>query len=228
MRVLFGVLNLFCLEYWSLPPEGHTYVLDVPPLLGAQLPSHPAGLLSYRLHRGSPCIPRTLHSLWMFFRTLGRASAEAVSWWIHGWASWHHACNDVWVTRLLVAVVRGCCYNHVFSAVALHCNQRMSPHVDVHNADGRPNLLIPCTRWSGGGLWVSDNQRARTLSADSEAGRVIHITQPYTIMNPHVLHATMEWAGNRVLLVAYAVADPRKRLASDGQRLRDLGFSVQY
>ena len=140
-----------------------------------------------------------------------------------------HATMDFpWVTRLLVAVVRGCCHNHVFSAVALHCNQRMSPHVDTHNADGRPNLLVPCTRWSGGGLWVSDNKRARTLSADSEAGRIIHITQPYIIMNPHVLHATMEWAGNRVLLVAYAVADPHKWLASDRQKLSDLGFSVQY
>ena len=89
-------------EYWSLPPEGHTFVLDVPPLLGAQLPSHPAELLAYRLlHRGS------LHS--MHFAQLidvlpdsrchgGSARQKATLLCSRcvriGRASWHHACND--------------------------------------------------------------------------------------------------------------------------------------
>ena len=232
-------------EYWSLPQEGHTYVLDVPPLLDTQLPSHPAELLAYRLlHRGSMhsidfaqlvdvlpdsrkgkrrgCIMEDPQGRRQFTFAVGAFTLGG----LHG--IMHATLDFPWVTRLLVAVVRGCCYNHVFSAVAVHCNQRMSPHVDLHNAPGRPNLLLPCTRWSGGGLWVSDNKHARTLSADSETGRVLHITKPYTIMNPHVLHATVEWAGDRVLLVAYAVADPQKWLASDSQKLCELGFSVQY
>ena len=245
VNVVWGSPAVFPKESWSLPPEGHMYVLDVPPLSDASPPSHPAELLAYRLlHRGSmhsahflqlmdvlpdsqkgkrrSCVMEDMQGRKQFTFAAGAYKLGG----IHG--VMHATLAFPWVTRLLVAVVRGCCHNHIFSAAALHCNQRMSPHVDLHNERGRPNLLIPCTRWSGGGLWVSNNRSARTLTADSEVGRVIHIAQPYTIMNPHILHATMEWAGARMLLVAYAVADPGMWQESDRQRLRDLGFSVQY
>ena len=232
-------------EYWSLPPEGHTFVLEVPPLLDAQPPSHPAELLAYRLlRRGSmhsthflqlmDALPDTQKGKrrgCVMMDACGRRQLTfaAGAFKLGGIYGVMHATTVFpWVTRLLVAVVRGCCQNHVFSAVALHCNQRVSPHIDMHNEGGRPNLLIPCARWSGGGLWVSDNRNARALNADSEVGRIIHIKPPYIILNPHVLHANMEWAGNRLLLVAYAVADPHMWLESDRQRLCDMGFSVRY
>ena len=48
-----------------------------------------------------------------------------------------------WTVRLLVAVVRGCCYNRRFNAVALHRNTFMAMHTDSHNAKRYPNLILP-------------------------------------------------------------------------------------
>ena len=49
-------------------------------------------------------------------------------------------------------------------------------------------------------------------------------------MDPHRLHATMEWnvADDRLLLVAYAVDRPSQLTAEDSAMLEDLGFSVRY
>ena len=203
-------------EYWSMPPEGHTYVLDAPPLLNAQLPSHPAELLAFRLlHRGSmhsssfmqlvdvlPDLQKGKRRGCILQDPPGRRqySFAVGAFALGGLHGIMHATLDFpWVTKLLVAVVRGCCYNHIFSAVALHCNQKLSPHVDVNNAAGRSNLLIPCSRWRGGGLWVSDNKNAKQLSVDSATGCVLQIKSPYIVMSPHVLHATMEsWSGMEI------------------------------
>ena len=58
--------------------------------------------------------------------------------------------------RLLVATVRGCCYNHRFNAVALHRNTFLEPRTDSNNARGYPNLVLPCSRRRGGGIWTAE------------------------------------------------------------------------
>ena len=125
-------------EYWSLPPEGHTFVLEVPPLLDAQPPSHPAELLAYRLlRRGSmhsthflqlmdvlPDTQKGKRRGCVMMDACGRRQLTfaAGAFKLGGIYGVMHATTVFpWVTRLLVAVVRGCCQNHVFSAVALHC-----------------------------------------------------------------------------------------------------------
>ena len=135
-RVVWGSIHVPPCEYWSLPPEGHTYVLDVPLLLDAQLPSHPAELLAYRLlRRGSMhsidfaqlvdvlpdsrkgkrrgCILEDPQGRRQFTFAVGAFTLGG----LHG--VMHATLDFPWVTRLLVAVVRGSECHHMLTCITL-------------------------------------------------------------------------------------------------------------
>ena len=244
--IIYGHGHVPSIQRWSLPDDNHVYVLEVRPLPAVCPPTHPAELLAYRiLHSGSihvgqfmqlmlqlpepgskkrKCAQESTDHERQFSFSVGAFKLGG----LHGVLKATR--SFPWVARLLVAVVRGSCFNHVFSAIGLHLNTRMTPHVDIHNSPSRPNLLLPCSRWRGGGLWVSNATHLRTLCDASSTGYVVDITPPYVLMDPHRLHATMEWnvADDRLLLVAYAVDRPSQLTAEDSEMLEDLGFSVRY
>ena len=133
-----------------------------------------------------------------------------------------------WTVRLLVAVVRGCCYNHRFNAVSLHRNTFMAPHTDSHNARGYPNLVLPCSRWVGGGIWMAEATHLSTLVDASILGKVHAVRFPYVLLDPHVLHGTQIWSGERIILIAYAVRDVSLLSPVDTCFLADFGFTINY
>ena len=244
--VIYGQGHAPSMLRWSLPDSDHVYMLDARPLPAVCMPLHPAELLAYRiLQRGSIHVGQFMQLMLQLPESGGKkrkcaqVSNDHVkqmtfsvgAYTLGGLHGVMKATRTFpWVARLLAAVVRGSCYNHVFSAVGLHLNTRMTPHVDVHNSPSRPNLLLPCTRWRGGGLWVSNAAHLRVLSEASSTGYVVDITLPYVLMDPHRLHATMDWdtTCDRLLLVAYAVDRPENLTAEDSALLEDLGFSVRY
>ena len=77
-----------------------------------------------------------------------------------------------WMTRLLVALIRGHRSQHVFSSLGLHLNTYMAPHLDKHNHPALPSFIIPCGRWQGGGLWVCDQSLPKQSSNGDMMGRV--------------------------------------------------------
>ena len=244
--VIYGQGHAPLMQRWSLPDKDHVYMLETRPLPATCPPVHPAELLAYRiLHRGSIHVEQFMQLVLQLpesgskKRKCAQASADHIrqmsfsvgAYTLGGLHGVMKATRSFpWVARLLAAVVRGSCYNHVFSAVGLHLNTKMTPHVDIHNSPSCPSLLLPCARWRGGGLWVSNAAHLRALSEALSNGYVVDITLPYVLMDPHRLHATMEWdtAYDRLLLVAYAVDRPDQLTAEDSTLLEDLGFSVRY
>ena len=129
-----------------------------------------------------------------------------------------------------MAVVRGCCYSHRFNAVALHRNTFMAVHTDSHNAKGYPNLVLPCSRWLGGGLWLAETETAYhgALADTSTLGKVLAVRFPYVLFDALVPHSTQLWDGERIILVAYAVRDIGLLNDADTQFLAGFGFTVNY
>ena len=171
---------------------------------GAGLPEHQAELFAMRmLHRGHLCDFKTLLELLEANAVKKRKCASndigsgakasfSVGAFVQGGLGGILRCTQdfPWTVRLLVAVVRGCCYNHRFNAVALHRNMFMTPHTDSNNARGYPNLILPCSRWVGGGIWMAEATHLSTLADTSIMGRVHAVRFPYVLLDPHVLHGT--------------------------------------
>ena len=165
--VIYGQGHAPSMQRWSLPDKDHVYMLETRPLPATCPPVHPAELLAYRiLHRGSIHVEQFMQLVLQLpesgsrKRKCAQASADHIrqmsfsvgAYTLGGLHGVMKATRSFpWVARLLAAVVRGSCYNHVFSAVGLHLNTKMTPHVDIHNSPSCPSLLLPCTRWRGGG-----------------------------------------------------------------------------
>ena len=126
--------------------------------------------------------------------------------------------------RLLVEVVRCSCYNHIFSVFALHLNTRMALHADCSNAPSRQDLLLPCSRWRGGGLRMSETVQTHVMCDHYRFGTIFDITLPCVLMDSHLLHGTVDWDGDRLLLVAYAADRPDVWSEADSQAQAALGF----
>ena len=232
---------------WNVPSAEHTYVLDPVPFSETTVPDHQAELFSMRmLRRGhlnmcdfqtllgllaGECASRKRKCVSSDFGTGARASFAAGAF-VQGGIGGVLRCTRTlpWTVRLLVAVVRGCCYNHRFNAVALHRNTFMAMHTDSHNAKGFPNLVLPCSRWLGGGLWLAEAETAYQGSqADaSTLGKVLAVRFPYVLFDPLVPHGTQLWDGERIILVAYAVRDIGLLSEADTQFLAGFGFTVSY
>ena len=123
------------MQRWSLPDNDHVYVLETRPLPAACLPMHPGELLAYRiLHRGSIHVEQFMQLVLQLpescskKRKCAQASTDhsrqmSFSVGAYTLGGLHGVLKATrsfpWVARLLAAVVRGSCYNHVFSAVGL-------------------------------------------------------------------------------------------------------------
>ena len=156
---------------WNVPDTAHTYVLDPMPSPGADMPDHQAELFSMRmLHRGhlDMCDFRTLLELLEGACAVkkrkcakndvgsGAKASFSVGAVVQGGLGGILKCTRAfpWTVRLLVAVVRGCCYNHRFNAVSLHRNTFMAPHTDSHNARGTQILFcLVLAGWAVASGW---------------------------------------------------------------------------
>ena len=230
---------------WNVPDIVHTYVLDPVPFPMEDMPVHRAELFSMRmLRRGhlDMCDFSTLLELLdgvgaglkrkcaIGGGSSGAMASFSVGAYVQGGLGGILKCTRAfpWTVRLLVAVVRGCCFNHRFNAVSLHRNTLMAPHTDSHNARGFPNLVLPCSRWVGGGIWMAEASRLSTLVDASILGKVHAVRFPYVLLDPHVLRGTQIWSGDRIILIAYAVRDVRLLCPEDVHFLADYGFTVKY
>ena len=133
-----------------------------------------------------------------------------------------------WVARLLVAIVKGQKQDHIFSSISLHYNMYATPHLDRQNHPAIPNLLIPCGRWQGGGLWVCDDALPQQSGSGDMAGRVYNAGSPYVLFRSHWLHSTQAWKGQRLVLIAFAKQRISALNADDRNILSDLGFHCTY
>ena len=235
-------------EQWNIPAD-HVWVLERPAIVDEVPPEHPLELFAYRaLRRGSmnlelmqdmlqaiiQCLPQLVKAR-KRKRTDFSITKEGQSFSLT-WGSYviggcggiaRNTHNYSWLSRLLVALIRGQRKEHIFSSVSLRLNTYMTPHLDKHNHPALPSLLVACGRWQGGGLWVSERALPQQSSGDM-MGRVYNVDNPSVLFRSHVLHSTMAWRGQRFVMVAYANNGIKTLREEDKEILTNLGFDSRY
>ncbi|CAE7673329.1 Pol [Symbiodinium sp. CCMP2592] len=127
------------------------------------------------------------------------------------------------VSRLLSHIIQSVDPEFHFSSCTLSRNVCAKPHRDSHNAKGSWNLVIPCSRFEGGEIWVQQDNGAFLLQQGGHPGHMWPATTP-TRFNPSSWHATSPWTGVRIVLIGFHVKHVGKLLDDDRKLLISLGF----
>ena len=129
------------------------------------------------------------------------------------------------VSRLLALIVQAIDPMHRFSSCTLSLNTCARPHRDSHNSRQSCNLLIPCSVFEGGGVWLQNSNGSIRLDSDCPPGCVMDVSSPLRF-RPHCLHATMPWTGDRLMLIGYHVRYTGLLPVESLDELADFGFNV--
>ncbi|CAE7480731.1 kptA, partial [Symbiodinium necroappetens] len=77
------------------------------------------------------------------------------------------------VTQVLAMIIQAIDPEHRFSSCTLSLNTGASAHRDSHNARGSSNLLVPCSIFEGGGIWLQNDRGSVRLEADGPLGSIM-------------------------------------------------------
>ena len=98
---------------------------------------------------------------------------------------------------------------------------------DKYNERDLESVIVPCSRWQGGSLWVQHEGGAHALDSCSGPGTMRRITWPYIRFQPHLRHATVPWAsGDRTILIGYTVKALHRLSEADRHALHHRGFNL--
>ena len=132
---------------------------------------------------------------------------------------------------LLTSVVRGTRPNLKFSTVSLLRNMRAALHRDRHNHAATTNLVLPLTQFTGGEVFVEDSSGTSIQGNPPIAGTVFPLLcdqEPTPVeFNPRLLHCTLPWGGERVILVAFHIRNPDMLPSQAAEQLIKMGVSLQ-
>ena len=106
------------------------------------------------------------------------------------------------VVLALASLIRSMAPSHKFSSFTVLQNVSSRPHRDQHNLQGSSNLVFPLTYFESGELWVQ--REGGESSMAGHRGHVLPLLQdgaptPQTF-DPHALHSTLPWSGDRVVV----------------------------
>ena len=114
-----------------------------------------------------------------------------------------------WVTLLVCKYIRSCT-NVPFTSFVLQRNTLMRAHRDLNNAPNSSNVVLPCSSFEGGGLWLQSTTGDCPSLDGTMYGSVKNLTLPGITFDPHQWHETRPWRGHRITIAIYtikAVAD---------------------
>ena len=124
----------------------------------------------------------------------------------------------------VASIVRSLAPRHKFSSFTVLRNVASRPHRDRHNRQGSANLLFPLTFFEGGELWLQSAD-GRSQMSDLK-GDVLPLFQSplCQFFDPHQLHCTLPWSGDRTVVAAYTVRGAERLGVSDSAVLSCMGF----
>ena len=131
------------------------------------------------------------------------------------------------VSSLLAHILSGVDSSFMFSSCTLSRNVCSAPHRDSHNAMGSYNLVVPCSQFQGGEIWVQTPDGGTYLSPQGEPGTMWDASTPIRF-DPRAQHATAPWGGDRLVLIGYHVRNVCKLSESDAAQLVQLGFGPDF
>ena len=97
---------------------------------------------------------------------------------------------------------------------------------DINNDPGSVNVILPCSTFRGGGLWLeSPDGDCRSMDGSLQ-GRRHNLTMSGITFNPHQWHETCPWEGHRITIAVYTVKAVRTLAPADVGTLRRLQFAL--
>ncbi|CAE7276556.1 unnamed protein product [Symbiodinium sp. CCMP2592] len=132
-------------------------------------------------------------------------------------------------SSLLAAHVRRISPSFPFTTVALFHNLKTPCHQDNNNFPGSFNLVVPLTKFQHGEIWCEDPSGTvpQDFQGDPRHGVLLDVASgPVLLPAASCLHATCDWTGDRLVLVAFSVG-PALQLPPDYARaLNASGFTL--
>ena len=128
------------------------------------------------------------------------------------------------VVQVLTSIIRGACPGVQFSSLTIQRNVQVRMHTDKYNERDLESVIVPCSRWQGGSLWVQHEGGAHALDGP---GTMRRITWPYIRFQPHLRHATAPWSSSdRTILIGYTVKALHRLSETDRHALHYRGFNL--
>ena len=106
-------------------------------------------------------------------------------------------------------------------------NVSAAPHRDKFNHAASQNLCLPCSEFQGGEIFIEDTAGSHQLQPSGPTGHVLQTTSALQF-SPRRLHATLPWAGDRLILIAYHIGMSARLSVEDLAGLYDLGANPGF
>ena len=128
-----------------------------------------------------------------------------------------------WVTLLVCKFIRSCTHEP-FTSFVLQRNTSMGVHKDFNNARDSVNVLLPCSTFRGGGLWIEPSGGQCASQDGTLYGEVHHLTMSGIAFNPYHRHETFPWEGHRITVAVYTVREVHSLRPEHRETLQRLQF----
>ena len=138
-----------------------------------------------------------------------------------------------WLTRALARMLVLSDSTQTFTSIGVSCNSQTSPHRDKYNSSSVPNMVVAFEVPSHGGeVWTavdadSSSKNTVSLSCDGKSipGILHSLSRGAVYLNPREWHATMDWTGNRSILIGYVLKHFQKLPSHQISWLKRHGFN---
>ena len=114
-----------------------------------------------------------------------------------------------------------------FTSVALFRNLKTPCHRDENNYPGSFNLVAPLAPFQLGQIWYEELGGSHELVVDGEKvfGNLLNVAEhPVLLPASTARHCTLDWVGDRLVLVAFSIKEALQLPFRVHQQLQDLGF----
>ena len=138
-----------------------------------------------------------------------------------------------YTTKFLVAAAKSYVGATSFSAVGISRNTELGVHKDSHNYAASSNTVVPLTSFSGGGLWIQEEDvpeekaiKKSTPSGKDVKGYIQELREGVAVsFSPRCWHEVQPWEGERIVLLTYT---PRATKLGEEhiKLLEDYGFPL--
>ena len=128
------------------------------------------------------------------------------------------------VTMLLTSVVVSAAPDAWFSSISFSLNTKSGVHRDQNNHKLIPNHIVPASTFGRGELWIADPSGDH--HNEGILGRLGPVTKPFLRFYARQQRASMDWNGNRLVVISYHVRNPELLSAGDKTLLGRLGFAL--
>ncbi|CAE7216996.1 unnamed protein product [Symbiodinium natans] len=118
------------------------------------------------------------------------------------------------------------CAQVPFTSFVLQRNTFMRAHRDMNNAMQSLNAVLPCSAFTGRGVWVQDPNGNYASMDGTMRGTVLNLTLPGVTFDPQQWHETRSWTGDRITIAIFTVRAVDDLTPAHVATLRRLEFAI--